>query len=677
MTELVPEQQQTLLRLYADHVGKVSDKWSIYLFEYGRLFDAFRRHPVRLLEIGIQNGGSLEVWSDFFPAAQKIVGCDIDPLCGDLQFADPKISVVVGNANSDTAQAEILGHASAFDLVIDDGSHFSSDIVKSFARYFPFLTEGGLFVAEDLHCSYWKEFEGGLFDPHSSIAFFKRLADIVNHEHWGVPKAPSEVFAGFFAQYGFSISDHLLLQVHSVEFINSMCVVRKRRPEHNVLGLRFIAGQVEHVMQGHPPLHQTPAPPNCQVHNPWSMRVLPPDEELFASQDGLRDSQPERGALRALTLAQHNTLLRQLAEAEARLFARDAVISGQARLVAERDLRIEQMHGGLAERDLRIAAIERHLAAQQALVERQGQHIAKRDELIERIQGRVAAGDERIAELGHQLGARDGEIAARDRSVAERDLALSRVQAIDVERDQHVAVLVGQLAARDADIERRGRENAALGLEITRLAAALASRGQLIDKLDARLAERELRVGELTQALARCEGEAEGLRRVQAQQTRHIDALHHNLAQRDAQQDELRKTLAVRDATVDALHRTVAHRDMRLRHHERELESAQQQVQSLGHALAAARGASEEIAQSAAAQTAIIAELRETLVERSAKLALCDLQLTEMDAQRAECSGQLAERNTQVANLQVMLDRMEQRRWVNRARRYFGGRRTP
>jgi len=649
MSELVQEQEQSLLRLYGDHVGKVSDKWSIYLFEYGRLFHGFRQRPVRLLEIGIQNGGSLEVWSTFFPAARKIVGCDIDPLCGELEFADPKISVVIGDANSDTAQAEILGHASAFDLVIDDGSHLSSDILKSFARYFPYLTEGGLFIAEDLHCSYWKEFEGGLFDPFSSIAFFKRLADVVNHEHWGVGKAPSAVFAGFFARYGFSIDDSQLLQVHSVEFINSMCVVRKRRPEHNVLGLRFIAGQVEQVMQGHPPLHQTPARPNSQLHNPWSVRMLPPDEELFAIQDGLDDSHPERGALRALKLARHNTLLRQLAEAEARLVARDAVVSGQARRVAERDLRIEQMQRGLTERDLRIGELGRQLAAEHALIERQGQHIAERDQFIERVQGSVLARDERIAELGLQLDARDAEIALRDRSI--------------LERDQHVAVL---------------------GLETTRLATALATKDESIGELGARLAERELCVGELTQALAQGQGEAEGLRRVQTQQARHIDALHHNLAQRDAQQDELRKALAARDTTVDALHRTVAHRDVQLRHGQRRLESAQQHAQHLEQTLAAARGLTDEMAQSATAQAAAISELRAALAERSATLTERDAQLTardaqlaECNAQRAECHAQLAERNAQIADLHAMLDGIEQRRWVNRARHYLGARRAP
>ena len=114
----------------------------------------------------MQNGGSLEIWARYFPCAAVIAGCDIDPGCAQLAFEDKRIAVVVGDANSDRTQARILEHSAEFDILIDDGSHTSSDIVKSFARYFPCLAENGFYIIEDLHCSYWREFEGGLFDPH-------------------------------------------------------------------------------------------------------------------------------------------------------------------------------------------------------------------------------------------------------------------------------------------------------------------------------------------------------------------------------------------------------------------------------------------------------------------------------------------------------------------------------
>lgn len=272
--------KKTLRELYEQHQGKVSDKWSIYLSEYDRLFSSYRDDPVRLLEIGIQNGGSLEIWSEFFPQAAKIVGCDINPDCAKLVYANPRISVVVGDANSNVVEDEIGAISSEFDLIIDDGSHTSGDIVRSFARYFPRLVDGGLFVAEDLHCSYWGGFEGGLFHPASSIAFFKRLADIISHEHWGVPAARKDILASFMRAYDFDLDEDLLAHIHSVEFINSLCVIKKCSPVENQLGLRFIAGVDESIVSGHQSLHGKQQPSVDEIGNIWAMRAQLPEDEL-------------------------------------------------------------------------------------------------------------------------------------------------------------------------------------------------------------------------------------------------------------------------------------------------------------------------------------------------------------------------------------------------------------
>jgi hypothetical protein len=124
--------KKTLSQLYAEHIGKSSDKWSLYLIEYNRLFDSYRDMAVRLLEIGVQNGGSLEIWSKYFNNASALIGCDVNPKCGYLNFENTRIAVVIGDANAPEVQDRVLQHSSQFDLIIDDGSHLSSDIIKSF-----------------------------------------------------------------------------------------------------------------------------------------------------------------------------------------------------------------------------------------------------------------------------------------------------------------------------------------------------------------------------------------------------------------------------------------------------------------------------------------------------------------------------------------------------------------
>jgi len=288
---------EELQRMYTEHPGKVSDKWSVYLEKYDSAFNDYKDKAICLLEIGVQNGGSLEVWSRFFPNARKIIGCDINQQCALLEYEDPRISVVAGDANTDDTQAVVLQKASLFDVIIDDGSHVSGDIVRSFARYFPVLEDGGIFIVEDLHCSYWQEYEGGLFYPFSSMSFFKRITDIINYEHWGTTKKPSDIFGGFSKEYQFEISDEILQHIHSIEFINSMCIIKKRMTSQNKLGARIIAGSIDTVVPGLIDLHLTQTPTPTQTDNKWTARGIAPDEELLVLLTELTECNKQISAL--------------------------------------------------------------------------------------------------------------------------------------------------------------------------------------------------------------------------------------------------------------------------------------------------------------------------------------------------------------------------------------------
>ena len=296
----------TLRELYEAHDGKLSDRWSLYLDTYERVLSPLRHRELRLLEIGVQNGGSLELWSKYFPRARKLVGCDINPKCGLLRYDDPRIEVIVGDANESIAHRRIADATPELDLVIDDGSHTSGDIVRSFSLYFPLLLDGGLFIAEDLHCSYWKDFQGGLFEQGSSMAFFKALADILNHEHWGRPYARGEMLSSFAQRWGASFAEDQLARIHSVEFVNSVCIVRKAEPERNVLGPRVIARGEELVVPGHHELAGATIERYDQHQNPSAALDAEPARLIPAQAAEIRKLQDElRCAQQRAAAAQH------------------------------------------------------------------------------------------------------------------------------------------------------------------------------------------------------------------------------------------------------------------------------------------------------------------------------------------------------------------------------------
>jgi len=241
----------SLHELYHAHQGKVSDKWSSYLNQYDSQLARYRDKKINILEIGIQNGGSLEIWSNFFPNAVHIIGCDIDEKCHALNFENERISVVVGDAVDDKVVQHISEKYGAFDIIIDDGSHHSRDIVNAFKCYFTLLRDGGIFVAEDLHCSYWRGYGGGLRSRGSAMEFFKKLIDIANYAHWEI-KIDLRRYLGLDPEEHPRLTNDQLSAVDSVFFRDSICSVTKlEKPAREKLGVRLISGQTA-IVTGSP-----------------------------------------------------------------------------------------------------------------------------------------------------------------------------------------------------------------------------------------------------------------------------------------------------------------------------------------------------------------------------------------------------------------------------------------
>jgi hypothetical protein len=70
-----------MLQSLADLVASgryATDKTPGYLALYDELFAPLRDRDIRLLELGVKQGGSLELWRDYFPLG-RIVGLDMNP----------------------------------------------------------------------------------------------------------------------------------------------------------------------------------------------------------------------------------------------------------------------------------------------------------------------------------------------------------------------------------------------------------------------------------------------------------------------------------------------------------------------------------------------------------------------------------------------------------------------
>jgi hypothetical protein len=277
----------TLRDLFAAHEGKCSDKWDLYLRVYEAIFAPLRDKPIALLEVGVQNGGSLDIWSKYFGNATAIVGVDIDPRCALLTFDDERIAVVIGDVKQPETYARIAARSTCFDVIIDDGSHVSHDIIATFLRLVPLLGNNGIYLVEDMHASYWKEYGGELFAPYSAAAFFKALTDVINQEHWSLDKPAADLLKPFADHVAVALPMDDLKCVESVMFLNSLCIIRKTNGEPATLGQRRIGGNRSEIVRIEP----LPSPVEAFARKArlsnaedyfWAWQARPPMESLAA-----------------------------------------------------------------------------------------------------------------------------------------------------------------------------------------------------------------------------------------------------------------------------------------------------------------------------------------------------------------------------------------------------------
>ena len=177
------EQNSDLSRIVYGHQGRLVYKWDHYIDIYERHLARFRNTDVRLLEIGVKHGGSLEIWRKYFGDRATIYGVDIDARCQSIN-QPPSINVRIGSQADQSFLLTVLDEMGGLDIVIDDGSHRVTDQRISFSVLFERLSETGVYIAEDLHTNYWRgEFEGGWKRRSTFIEQMKDLVDDI-HSFW-------------------------------------------------------------------------------------------------------------------------------------------------------------------------------------------------------------------------------------------------------------------------------------------------------------------------------------------------------------------------------------------------------------------------------------------------------------------------------------------------------------
>jgi SAM-dependent methyltransferase len=174
---------------FQNNTGKKITKWTHYFWVYEKHFAHLRDKEFKMLEIGVLNGGSLEMWRNYFPKA-KIVGIDINPDCRNHEQTDKNIFVRIGDQSNEKFLQDLIDEFGEFDLILDDGSHHVDHVNRTFQYLYPKLKDGGIYFIEDTHAAYWSSHGGSINAPESINNVAKDMIDSINADHARGQKTP-------------------------------------------------------------------------------------------------------------------------------------------------------------------------------------------------------------------------------------------------------------------------------------------------------------------------------------------------------------------------------------------------------------------------------------------------------------------------------------------------------
>jgi hypothetical protein len=207
--------KQSLKEIFYSHEGKLIHKWDHYFDIYEKYFSKYVDREVSILEIGVSHGGSLQLWKKYFGNRVKIYGVDINAECKKLE--EENITIFIGSQDDASFLRNLKTQIPQVDILIDDGGHTMTQQITTFNELYDHVKDGGIYLCEDTHTSYWYSFHGGLRKKSSFIEFSKRLIDKLYTWHL---EDPSQLPVDYF-----------VMNTKGIHFYDSIVVLEKGKRE--------------------------------------------------------------------------------------------------------------------------------------------------------------------------------------------------------------------------------------------------------------------------------------------------------------------------------------------------------------------------------------------------------------------------------------------------------------
>ena len=224
--------------------------------------------PLKMMEIGVQSGGSARMWKQYYGKPLKYVGLDINPKCKRTESPEENIFVEIGSQLDRNFLSRVCAKHGPFDVVIDDGGHTALMMQTTLAHMWNHstacLSEKATYVIEDMHTM--AMCKAGFCDKPSDVTDVIGNAFYGMHAHWFAnnfhgrgdthPKPAPEAWAS---------------QIRSISLYDSMAFFKRGRPLQRLQVLQKGSDKIPYRDTGH--TH------GAAIHASHKQRVIAPESQ--------------------------------------------------------------------------------------------------------------------------------------------------------------------------------------------------------------------------------------------------------------------------------------------------------------------------------------------------------------------------------------------------------------
>ena len=186
---------------------RYSIKWSNYFDIYEKIFEKFKNKKIKIVEIGIGDGGSLFMWRQFFGKKAKIIGIELNPEAKKLEKYGFKI--FNGDQSNPNFWKNFYKKIGKIDILIDDGGHTNLQQITTVMESLKNINNGGMIIIEDTHTSFMKN--SGFRNP-SKYSFINFSTSLIENIHRRNPMLRKKM--NFFSE-----------KIYSLKFYDSITVI--------------------------------------------------------------------------------------------------------------------------------------------------------------------------------------------------------------------------------------------------------------------------------------------------------------------------------------------------------------------------------------------------------------------------------------------------------------------